>query len=97
MSMGVLANPCASLISGIKNYYEILNYKYIINGSYYTGGKGDDEYYRESLSPEDYANMNELLNGEGLGFDENGNPINVDPTDFGNGNVNDFNGGGYLK
>lgn len=70
---------------------------YIINGSYYTGGKGDDEWYRASLSPEDYANMNELLNGEGLGFDENGNPINVDPTDFGNGNVNDFNGGGYLK
>ena len=70
---------------------------YLVNGSYYTGGKGDDDWYRESLSPEDYANMNELINGEGFGFDENGKPIDTNPTDFGSGNVNDFGGGGYLK
>lgn|GEM_PF-6162721 len=71
---------------------------YIVNGSYYTGGKGDDEWYRGTgLSPEDYANMNELINGEGLGFDENGNLIDTNPTDFGSGNVNDFEGGGYLE
>ncbi|MBP3668413.1 MAG: hypothetical protein J6J26_02430 [Bacteroides sp.] len=70
---------------------------YIVNGSYYTDGKGDDEWYRESLSPEDYANMNELINGEGWYFDEDGNLIDTNPTDFGGGNVNDFGGGGYLK
>lgn len=70
---------------------------YLIYGSYYTGGKGDDEWYRESLSSEDYGYMNELINGEGYGFDEDGNLIDTNPTDFGSGNVNDFGGGGYLE
>ena len=41
--------------------------------------------------------MNELINGEGWYFDEDGNLIDTNPTDFGGGNVNDFGGGGYLK
>ena len=66
---------------------------YLINGSYYTGGQ-EGEGYKEQLSQEDYDAMNELLYGDGLGFGPDGKPMV--PTDFGNGNVDNFGGGGYI-
>ena len=68
----------------------------IISGSYYTDGQGDSEYFRNSITQDDLDEMNGVLAGEGTWFDEDGNPIIFDPTDFGNGNVDDFTGGGYL-
>lgn len=69
----------------------------IIDGSYFTDGQGDSEYYRETITSEERDAMNALIAGEGVMFDENGNLIVVTPTDFGSGNVGNFEGGGYLK